>query len=356
MAALKQASVPLARFAALTALATLCLIGIGGLVTSHEAGLAVPDWPNTFGYNMFFFPISKWVGGIFFEHTHRLAASAVGMLTTVLAVWIWLRDDRRWMRRLGGAAFLAVVLQGVLGGLRVTLLKDQIGVFHAALAQSFFVLVAAIALFCSPWWRRLPLEKLSGRAWIRNGFTILTALVFVQLVVAATMRHQHAGLAIPDFPAAYGRLWPATDDQSVLRYNQLRVEINGYNPITAAQIILQMTHRLIALAILAGTAWLAWRAVKSLGGRHVLSRLALVWLGLVLVQVFLGAATIWTGKSADVATAHVVVGALCLAAGGLGSVISFALLAPAGYKAGAARAARGSNLRSGGLTPKQSIS
>src|SRR5689334_2500649 len=108
----------LARFAVLTALATLALIALGGLVTSHGVGMSVPDWPTTYGYNMFLFPVSKWVGGIFYEHTHRLAASLVGFLTLILAVWLWLKESRAWLRWLGIFALFAVVLQGVLGGLR----------------------------------------------------------------------------------------------------------------------------------------------------------------------------------------------------------------------------------------------
>src|SRR5436190_6306006 len=143
------------RFAVLTALATLALIGIGGLVTSHEAGMSVPDWPTSYGYNMFLLPLSKWwhVGNVFYEHSHRLFASGVGMLTAVLMVWLWIKEPRKWLRWLGVAAFLAVVLQGVLGGLRVVLFKDQIGIFHAALAQLFFVLTCAIALLTSKWWQ-----------------------------------------------------------------------------------------------------------------------------------------------------------------------------------------------------------
>ena len=107
------------------------------MVTSKGVGLAVPDWPTTFGYNMFFFPVSKWVGGIFFEHTHRLIASVIGFLTIILAVWLWRANVARWIKTLGWASLGAVVLQGVLGGLRVTLLKDEIGIFHACLAQAF---------------------------------------------------------------------------------------------------------------------------------------------------------------------------------------------------------------------------
>src|SRR5712691_9078037 len=89
------------RFAWSMAAATLLLICSGGMVTSKGVGLAVPDWPTTFGYNMFMSPVSKWVGGIFFEHTHRLIASTVGFLTIILAIWIWRADERQWVRNLG---------------------------------------------------------------------------------------------------------------------------------------------------------------------------------------------------------------------------------------------------------------
>src|SRR5262245_34726670 len=104
----------LRRFAWLTALCTLCLIAIGGLVTSHEAGMAVPDWPTTYGYNMFFFPISHWIGGVFYEHTHRLWASLVGLLTAVLAAWIWMRESRNTMARWIGLSAIVLTL-GLMG-------------------------------------------------------------------------------------------------------------------------------------------------------------------------------------------------------------------------------------------------
>src|SRR5438094_8035717 len=134
------------RFAWLTCVATLLLICSGGMVTSKNVGLAVPDWPTTFGYNMFLFPVSKWVGGVLFEHTHRLMGSLVGFLTIILAVWLWLRDDRRWVRNLGVIAVVGVILQGILGGLRVMMMKDQIGIFHACVAQAFLGLLVFIAL------------------------------------------------------------------------------------------------------------------------------------------------------------------------------------------------------------------
>ncbi len=199
----------LARFALLTALSTLVLICLGGLVTSHEAGMAVPDWPNTFGYNPFFFPVSRWVGGILYEHTHRLFASGVGLFTTLLAVWLWLKESRRWLRWLGIVAFFAVVLQGVLGGLRVVLIKDELGIFHATLGQLFFVLTCSIAMFTSRWWiitaQAAPAAG-AGQKGVRRWFLLTTLLIVCQLILGATMRHQHAGLAIPDFPAAFGHL------------------------------------------------------------------------------------------------------------------------------------------------------
>jgi cytochrome c oxidase assembly protein subunit 15 len=339
-------------FAVLTALATLALIGIGGLVTSHEAGMSVPDWPTTYGYNMFLFPINKWLGGIFYEHSHRLLASLVGLMTTILAVWLWLKDRRPWMPWLGVAAFLLVVAQGVLGGLRVTMHMDSLGIYHATIAQLFFVLTCAIALFTSRWWMNLqtgragspqPADGAMGTSRptdknLRGLVLFTTILIFVQLIIAAAMRHQHAGLAISDFPLAHGSLWPDTSAEAVTSYNAQRVSINAENPITAFQIELQMAHRVVALAILILTAICAWLAQRWSsrfsvpdGGDNLkvelqpyaFVRLSRLWLALILLQVGLGAATIWTNKAADVATAHVLVGALALAVGALWCAIAF---------------------------------
>ena len=150
-----------------------------------------------------------------------------------------------------------------------------------------------------------------------------TLLIFAQLIIAAAMRHQHAGLAISDFPLAHGSLWPDTSAEAVARYNAQRVSINAENPITAFQIELQMAHRVVALVILILTAGCAWQAWRRLGGKDAQMKLALAWLALILFQVGLGAATIWTNKAADVATAHVLVGALALAVGALWCAIAF---------------------------------
>src|SRR5258708_32784395 len=106
------ANIGLHRFALFTACCTAFLIFVGGLGTSTESGLSVPDWPTTYGWNMFLFPYSKWVGGIFYEHSHRLVASFVGFLTVVLAVWAWSKESRAWARWLSAAALGTVLLQG----------------------------------------------------------------------------------------------------------------------------------------------------------------------------------------------------------------------------------------------------
>ncbi len=320
----------LSRYALLTAFATLVLVCFGGLVTSHGAGMAVPDWPNTFGYNMFFFPFSRWVGNIFYEHTHRLVASGVGLMTAVLAVWLWRKESRRWVRWLGVMAFLAVVLQGVLGGLRVILFKDQIGIFHATLAQLFFVLVCAIALLTRRWWHTSESlrKKIVDELGLRWFFLVTTALILAQLVLGATMRHQHAGLAIPDFPTAYGKWWPDMDATAVAKYNQNRTEVNTLNAITGFQIGLQIVHRITAVVILLAVLLCAVSASRRLGWGHALTRFAVLWAGLVFIQAFLGAATVWTGKSADIATAHVAVGAVSLATGALACIVAMRTLQP----------------------------
>lgn len=311
------------RFALLTAAATLFLIWVGGLVTSHGVGLSVPDWPTTYGYNMFFFPVSRWVGGVFYEHSHRLVASGVGLLTVILAVWLWLREERRWLRRLGCIAVIAVITQGVLGGLRVTQMKDVLGVFHATLAQMFLALLCAIALFTSRWWRETLRQKMAvyGSGSIRYVFALVTGMILLQLILGAAMRHQHAGLSIPDFPLAYGKWWPAMDAGSISRYNQMRGETTAANPITSFQVGLQMIHRIVALAILLSAAWAAGRAWRECRGT-ALSRGANGWFLLILAQAFLGALTIWTNKAADIATAHVALGALSLATGVMLSILA----------------------------------
>ena len=178
------------RLAVLLAGATFPLLFIGGLVTSLGVGLAVPDWPTTFGYNMFLYPWTKMIGGIFYEHSHRLVASAVGILAIALALTFWLQENRRWLRWLGISALGLVILQGVLGGLRVVLLQQTLAIIHACLAQAFFALTVSLVLFTADEWRdEARGEPIADGGRLRRLGIITTAFIYIQIVFGAVLRH-----------------------------------------------------------------------------------------------------------------------------------------------------------------------
>lgn len=359
------------RFACLVACATLGLVCIGGLVTSKGVGMAVPDWPTSFGYGMFALPISMWMtGGVFHEHTHRVWASGVGLLVVFLTRWtagsasrgtllrvglaeagaglllmrvnpLW-KGEAHFLLGIGGvvlaaaavgfknvpasplsvrlawAAFWLVQLQGSLGGLRVVLDSWAIGgttggtvfgMIHGCLGQVFFVLVSCLAVSLSAWyprWSRGAGDN-RGTPWVFLG----TALVFGQLILGLWMRHQHAGLAIPDLPLAYGQWWPKTDAESLSRYAARR---DGFDAITALQIHMHLFHRFNAVLAVLGIL-MAFRSSRGRAPGHPLRRLGTVWLLLVGAQFALGLFTVLTDRAADVATAHVAVGSMTLAVG-----------------------------------------
>ena len=318
---------------------TLALISVGGLVTSKGVGMSVPDWPTSYGYNMFLFPPSQWVGGIFHEHVHRLLASGVGLVTLALAVALQWRSTDRVVRRIGWCSFGLVVFQGVLGGLRVVLdhyavsgttLGTLFGLAHACTGQSFFVLMACISLRLSRSWDGLAFvpNVHSGRR-LRWMLPVATGLVFSQLFLGAAMRHQHAGLAIHDFPLAYGQWWPATDAESIFRYNQVRPD---ESLVTAFQIILQMVHRLGAVATLLAVATCGWLGWRSLGSVMWLRNASVLWIFVLVIQASLGIATVMYDKPADVATGHVAIGAISLAWGMLLTLSTRRVLRPAAVR------------------------
>ena len=182
------------RIARLTAGTTFLLIVIGGIVTSTDSGLAVPDWPTTFGHNMFLYPLSEMVGGILYEHSHRLMGSLVGILTIGLFVLILAKDSRKWLKWLGLAALIAVIVQGVLGGLRVTQINRNFAIVHACLAQVFFALLCGIAWFTSQDWWEGKTETSIRRGEVsspvlRRLSLITTCLIYVQLIFGAILRH-----------------------------------------------------------------------------------------------------------------------------------------------------------------------
>jgi cytochrome c oxidase assembly protein subunit 15 len=237
-----MANIWLHRYAIFVACCTLLLLVAGGLVTSNAAGLSVPDWPLSYGKLM---PVME--GGVFYEHGHRMIAALVGILTIVLAIWLWEAEPRRWVRNLGWAALGAVILQGVLGGLTVLfLLPKAISIGHACLAELFFSTTVAIAVFTSPGWNRGPvLVEDSGWPSLRSLAAAVPVAVLCQAALGAAARHQAFGI-IP---------------------------------------------HIVGAMVVAGTVFLVSIAVLSQYGSHpVLGRAARALLALAFLQVFLGIA------------------------------------------------------------------
>ena len=294
----------LARFAAIGSAWVFVLVTLGAFTTSIGAGMAFPDWPLSNGS----VNPTGWLEDVamFAEHSHRLSGTLMGLLTIGLAVWLWRTEERSWMRRLGWWSLAIVVVQGAIGGKRVLL--DQVGVPgfdmtlgqmlripHGILAQAFVCLLFAIAVGLSRSWidRRCDLTG-SVTGLVRRVGLWCLALVALQLVVAATMRHNHAGLAMPTFPLTpEGGLLPANWD--------FRVAIH-------------FAHRLLAVAITVAIAYFGHVLWRDAAISRPIRGLWIGIAGLLVGQIYLGAQIIWTGRNAYMTTAHVCVGALTLAA------------------------------------------
>lgn len=265
---------------------TFLLIIAGGLVTSTDSGLAVPDWPKSYGTWM-----PPMVGGIFYEHGHRMVAAFVGLLTLIVAVWFFFREKRAWVRRLGYLALLSVIVQGILGGITVLyLLPAPISIMHATLAQTFFSLIVCLALFTSKSWSAAPAEvALSTRT--RALWIVTACAVYVQLILGAWMRHSGAELAIPDFPLAFGRLVPV---------------------FATPQIAIHFAHRVWAIVVFILVCSTFMSVTRNFRQTDMYNP-ALLLLFLVFLQIGLGGLTVLSRVSVPVTTAHVAVGALILA-------------------------------------------
>ncbi len=293
----------LAWFAALGSLWVFVLVALGAFTTTIGAGMAFPDWPLSNGS----VNPHGWLTELdkFAEHSHRLSGIVMGLITLVLAFWVFFQEERAWLRQLGWAALAIVVIQGVLGGTRVLFdritvpgfamsLGQMLRIPHGVLAQVFVCVLFAMAAGLSRIWieNSIVLYPISPR--VRRLGVVLVGLLFVQLTVAVTMRHNYAGLAIPTFPFSTpdGALLPTTWDYRVA---------------------LQFSHRvlaaLIALGVLAYGHVLWWD--KSTPPRLRLAGPLLVVL--VAGQIALGAEIIWTGRSVVMTTSHVLLGALTLA-------------------------------------------
>ena len=277
------------RFAMLAVGATFCLIFVGGLVTSTGSALAVPDWPLAFGKL-----IPAWQGGIRFEFGHRVVAGFVVVLTLILMSWALMVEKRRWVRNIALVAFGLIIVQAILGGITVLFeLPLAIAVTHAATAQAFFCVMVAIAIFTNPRWGQISRrDEAEARPALAALAGITTVVIYTQILVGALMRHLGAGLAIPDFPLAFGQLSP---------------------PYWNEYIVVNFTHRMGAIAVSAMIIWTVLRVLRFHREETQLRRPALALILLLALQVSLGAITIWSGRSVLPTTAHVAIGAAVLA-------------------------------------------
>ncbi len=274
-------------FAIVLAACTFLLVVAGGLVTSTGSGLAVPDWPLSFGQ---VFP--RMEGGVLFEHGHRLIASGVGLLTVIMAVWTARSEPRAAVRMLGWGMLAVVVVQGLLGGATVLLrLPDTVSVAHAGMAQVFFSLTVVMAVVTAPGFLERGGAAGGAAAGTRTLVLATVAAVYLQIILGAVVRHTGAGLAIPDFPLAFGRLIP---------------------PFETRLVAWNFAHRVGAIAVAAMVAWSAFSVMGRHRGDGWLTRPAIALLALVVVQILLGGVTIWTRRAVTPTTAHVAVGALLL--------------------------------------------
>jgi cytochrome c oxidase assembly protein subunit 15 len=294
----------LAWFAALGSAWVFVLVALGAFTTTIGAGMAFPDWPLSNGS----VNPHGWLTEIdkFAEHSHRLSGTMMGLITLLLALWLHFREGRAWLRRLGWWAMVIVVFQGVLGGTRVLLdrvhapgfdmsVGQMLRIPHGVLAQVYVCVLFAIAAGLSrPWVEggapgRPPVAERTRRIGFWCLFLLLT-----QLWVAAAMRHNYAGLAIPTFPFSTpdGAILPATWDYRV---------------------VLQLAHRVVAALLAAGIALYGHVLLREQGAPAWIRASSFLLVGLVTAQILLGAEIIWTGRSVLVTTGHVATGALMLA-------------------------------------------
>lgn len=306
--------------ALLTALATVPLIFLGGQVTTRQAGLSVPDWPNSYGYNMWLFPPSLWKGGIFWEHTHRLKGTLVGLLSILLAIQAWRVEPRKWVRVTCYGVLAAVIVQGIVGGLRVIWTNLDLAIIHACMAQAFFSLVVFTCVVTSRWWHEAGKSGEAIRHPVGKSLITLAAVtviaIYLQLIVGAVMRHNDAGLAIPGI-GVYGKLLPPVNEAGVERVNDYRKWAMHAKPVSLYQLWSHFGHRTGAVIVSGLVIALVTFIARKYREHRSLFLPAMVLLGLLLAQVTLGVLTIYFGvrdglKPYEITTFHVLIGALVL--------------------------------------------
>jgi heme a synthase len=275
------------------------LLLAGALVTSNNAGLAVPDWPTSFGS---IYKMPRMIGGVKFEHGHRMVAEAVGLLTIFIAVWTWQVDKRPWMRALTITAVLGVIFQGVLGGLTVlNFLPPAISTAHATVGQTMFCVLAAIAVFTSRSWMEEPAEKIlrkESRILIRHSW-MLIGFLYLQLILGAAFRHVWTKWGPPG-----SNRWPVHRIVHVFLYPHI------LNALLVAGLILFLSLRVISQS--SGVPYLRGPAVWMLA---LLIAQLLLGVGAYVVRVVQGVDELQpTPGLVAITVAHLGVGALILAA------------------------------------------
>jgi cytochrome c oxidase assembly protein subunit 15 len=300
---------------------TFALVTMGGHVTSIEAGLAVPDWPGTFGHFMLIAPLDTWLYAqdTFAEHSHRLIGMLVGIIAIVMAVGLFrLKGQPPVVRYLGLILLILVIIQGCLGGFRVTEQSQFLAFLHGILGQLVLALTVVIAAVTGPRWLEAYRQK--RRPFAAKLAVVVMVLIVGQLALGSAVRHSNAALAIPDFPTNYGQWMPPMDqasiDAAVEKYKasgEAPARFAIFGDYKAWQVHLHFTHRLGALVVSAFTLWLVLRVWRRFNGeRRVIIPATL--LGVLLIfQVVFGVMTVWTGEWASVATAHQTCGAALLA-------------------------------------------
>jgi len=288
-------------------------------------GLSVPDWPTSFGYHMWGMPFSMWKGGDLYEHSHRVLASLTGFLVLALVIWLLFREQRRPVRALALACLVAVVLQGLLGGMTVRwMLPVAVSVAHGVLAQLFLCLTIVLAYALSREHAARALQADPPHPRFSKWTMALVALVFLQLVLAAYMRHDikhQGGIAIPDFPRTAGAWWPQLGTEGTAWVNAWRenaVWEHGANfelnlPVRPYQLVVHFAHRVLALAIVVACGIMTGLAIHRVSDQRVRYTLYAVDI-CVLAQVLLGALTVWSNRGELITSVHVAVGALVFGA------------------------------------------
>lgn len=304
-------NVLLRRFSKLSVIATIILIFVGALVKSFEVGLSVPDWPTTYGYQMFAFPWTDMVGGIFYEHGHRMLATVVGALTLVLAIWLGFRESRKSIKILGYTALALVIIQGLLGGLTVLFyLPTIISLLHGVIAQTFLLILIFIAFLLSKEFSNHSFEEDLNKKYI----LWLLSVIYIQLIIGAWMRHTNSGLAIFDFPLTAEYWIPMFNNEMLTVINDWRFEVD-LPDVTLFQVVIHFIHRCNGYIIFGLAGLLGYKFLKDKNrcSKRIINNVYLI-LTLVVLQIIFGAFAIWTLKGPVITSIHVVNGAAVMGA------------------------------------------